>query len=169
MGTIISLTAQAVKLIRVTKPNTEFTSVTGTTVETVTGSILIPRGTVTAGSLLELTARVSKTGITGTLISRIFINDTNNLVSPNVIGSTPIMGITTVGVQIQRTIDVIDTSTANVMKLITGAFIDSTSDTQAITSLPVDWSIDQYIILTVANGSATDSSVGATLALKIFK
>lgn len=171
MGTIISsASAQAVKLIRITKPGTEFTSVTGTLSETITGSIEIPANTVAPGNLLELTARAGKTGTAGTLQMRIYINDTNDLTTPAILGSTPVMGATSLAGQLQRTIDVLDSGTANIVRLSTsGAYIDATNDTQSLQSVVTDWTVTQYIILALTNGSAADSSVGAILALKIFK
>lgn len=171
MGTIISsASAQSVKLIRITKPGTEFTSITGTLSESKTGVILIPAGTVTAGSLLELTARASKTGTAGTFQMRIYINDAPDLSTPSILGSTPVMGATSLAGQLQRTIDVLDSGTANIVRLsASGAYIDTINDTQSLQSVVTDWTIDQYIILALTNGSTADSSVGAILALKIFK
>lgn len=171
MGTIISSASpQSVKLIRIDKPSSQFTSITGTLSESKTGSILIPAGTVTAGSLLELTARASKTGTAGTLQMRIYINDAPDLTTPSILGSTPVMGATSLAGQLQRTIDVLDSGTANIVRLsASGAYIDATNDTQSLQSVVTDWTIDQYIILALTNGSTADSSVGAILALKIFK
>jgi hypothetical protein len=167
MGTIISsASAQTVKLMRVDN----FTAVTGTTVRTISGSLLIPANTLVGGEILELTTRVEKTGTSSSYEARVFINNAIDINSPaQTLAFSPTIAAGSLSAQLERTIDILDNATAACFRLGSGSFTDSTSDIYSISNINVDWTVDQYIILAIQNGNSADSTIGAGMFLKIFK
>lgn len=169
MGTTVSFTsAQTVKLLKANS----FTAVTGTTTRTISGSLLIPANTIVGGEILELTARVNKTGAVASYLLSVYINEIVDIAAPPAqrIAITPSLNAAVLSAQLQRTIDVRDNATISSLRLASGSFTDSTFDVNNnVETYSVDWTVDQYIMLAIENGSTADSTIGAGMFLKIFK
>jgi hypothetical protein len=170
MGTIIS-SAPPAKISSIIAVD-GFTSITGTTANTLTGSILIPAGTIIdlPGTTAELTARAIKTGVNNTAILRIYINTTSSLSGATLLATGGAPGATDLFQQLERTMFIgkspINTKVAPPTSPL---FSDNGRSTTAESSIVIDWSVPQYIILAVQNASTLDTSIGTGLILKIYK
>ena len=166
MGTIIS-SAPPAKIKTFFKAS-NFTPYTGTT-ERVTGTVLIPAGTVNGiATVIEITARAIKTGVAGTLAVRIYANSTDELSGAILLG-TFVGGATDIFLQLSRTL-FIGKDATKVFSPSAGAFpSDDTKSTAAEVNEAVDWESDQYIILSIQNAAAGDSSVGSGIMVKTYK
>lgn len=171
MGTIIS-SASASTVKNFSKVSS-FTASTGVTTNDLTGSILIPAGTITItpeGLSAELTGRAVKTGVNGTVTVRMYANTTNSLSGAILLGSSPAAAAPSLYVQLSRTL-FIGKSPVGTKILQAGgaAYTDDTNFTGAEATAAVDWTVDQYIILAVQNASTLDSTIGSGIIFKIYK
>ena len=168
MGTIISSSTPT--KIKTFFKAANFTPYTGTT-ERVTGTVLIPAGTVNGiATVIEITARAIKTGVAGTLAVRIYANSTDGLGGAVLLG-TFAGSATDIFVQLSRTLFIGKSPTdTKVFSPSAGAFpSDDTKSTAAEVNEAVDWGSDQYIILSIQNAAAGDSSVGSGIMVKTYK
>lgn len=166
MGTIISSSTPT--KIKTFFKAANFTPYTGTT-ERVTGTVLIPAGTVNGiATVIEITARAIKTGVAGTLAVRIYANSTDGLGGAVLLG-TFAGSATDIFVQLSRTL-FIGKDATKVFSPSAGAFpSDDTKSTAAEVNEAVDWGSDQYIILSIQNAAAGDSSVGSGIMVKTYQ
>ena len=171
MGTIISSSTPT--KIKTFFKAANFTPYAGTTSERVTGSVLIPAGTVNSigigvENVIEITARAIKTGVVGTLAVRIYANSTDELSGAILLG-TFVGGATDIFLQLSRTL-FIGKDATKVFSPSAGAFpSDDTKSTAAEVNEAVDWESDQYIILSIQNAAAGDSSVGSGIMVKTYQ
>lgn len=155
----------------ITEINTTGTASSGTA-ETITYSILIPANTMSVG-IYDAITRVNKTGTAGTVTVKMYANDTNNLTTPILIGST-VSTATGRYLPLQKFIDIkvldgtgLGTEVAN--NVNSASFQNDLSqhgNTAGMSNVAIDWTIDQYLIVTVTNANAGDSSTGTFLILK---
>lgn len=172
MGTIIS-SAPPAKILSIFNPD-DFSAVTGTTVETITGSVLIPANTTTNSynsvGVAELTARILKTGILGGTTLRVHTNTVDNLTGAILLATAGGALAADLFHQISRTLFIakspIDTKVALRSAQI---YSDDSRFTTVESANAIDWSVDQYIILTVQNANAADSTIGSGILFKIYK
>lgn len=149
-----------------------FTAVTGGTANTLTGSVLIPANTVSfdfPGSIAEITARAIKTGVAGLTTLRIYINTDNSLSGATLLATGGIATATDLFQQVSRTL-FIGKGPVNVKTALTSAqlYSDDTRTTTTESSVVVDWTSPQYIILAVQNAAAGDSTTGSGIFVKIY-
>lgn len=129
-------------------------SVTGTVSETILKSLLIPANTVKTGSVVELNFKLSTTGY---YILKCGISPTP------VIGATfyPILWIGTGSTfsQYERKIHVIDQTLSSqyIVNLLQGS--DDTVQSINQTNSAIDWSVDNYFIITAALTSISDTAI----------
>lgn len=138
---------------------TESTAVTGTTAETIIENITIPANTYVSGGILRLyNLKVRKVGTNGlTTAMRIYIGPNSN----NLTGATLIATYSSVASNI-ITIEMLRTFTATTSALLgfnsgSSSAVDTGNGTVARSSTTVDWSIAQYIIITIQPANASDS------------
>lgn len=133
------------------------TTVTGTTTETLSRSLLIPANSFSSNGMLELICRMTKTGTAGTSTVRIFKNTSNTLTGATVIGvlasattatSLYIQGIRTFRIN-SNTISGLQTGTVQTNDNITAPFLLSTTFTT---------NVDNYILFSIQLASTTDSA-----------
>lgn len=155
----------------ITEINTTGTASVSTT-ETITYSVLIPANTMSVG-VYDAIARVNKTGTAGIVTINMYINDTNNLTTPILIGRS-ISTATARYMPLQKFIDIkvlngtgLGTEVANNANSATfpNDYIQH-GNTAGMSNVAIDWTIDQYLIVTVTNAIASDSSTGTFLILK---
>jgi hypothetical protein len=169
MGTIISSTPP-VKISSIFAVD-GFTSITGTTANTLTGSILIPAGTIVIqpGTTAELTARVIKTGVAGITTLRIYVNTTDSLSGATLLATGAAATAADLFQQLKRTMFIgKNPINTKVLSTTTGLYSDNARSTSE-SSIVIDWTVPQYIILAVQNASTLDTSIGTGLILKIYK
>jgi hypothetical protein len=164
MGTIIS-TSAAAKISAFFKV-ASFTAITGITTESKTGSVLIPANTIIdTGAGIEITARAIKTGVAGTLTARIYANTTDDLSGAVLLGTFVGSG-TDVFVQLSRTLFIGKLGTKVFSPSATAFSSDDTRFTAAEVNQSINWADPQYIILSIQNSAAGDSSVGSGIMVK---
>jgi hypothetical protein len=171
MGTVIS--SASISSLKPIFKVTDFTASTGVTTNDLTGSIIVPANTVTvppAGNVVEITARAVKTGTNGTVTIRVYANTTNSLSGATLLASSPAAAAANLYVQLSRTA-FIGKSPVGTKILQAGgqAYSDDTAFTGAEATAAVDWTVDQYIILAVQNGSTLDSTIGSGILFKLYK
>jgi hypothetical protein len=148
---------------------TDGTAVTGTTVGTLTSSILIPANTVSTGDIIYIKTRVRKTGTAGTLVTRMYVN-TSAAIGGSLVGTSATAAATSLYFQYARTLAV--KSSTNTETMAGNGNInpdDNTSLTVAVSANNIDWTQNQYLIVSVQNGSTADSSRSSFIHAQINK
>lgn len=148
---------------------TDGTAVTGTTVGTLTSSILIPANTVSTGDIIYVKTRVRKTGIAGILVTRMYVN-TSAAIGGSLVGTSATAAATSLYFQYARTLAV--KSSTNTETMAGNGNInpdDNTSLTVAVSTNNIDWTQNQYLIVSVQNGSTADSSRSSFIHAQINK
>lgn len=148
---------------------TDGTAVTGTISSTKTGSILIPANTVTTGDLLYIKTRIRKTGTAGVLTTRMYIN-TSDAIGGSLIGTSAAAAAATLYFQYSRTLAV-KTST-NTESMAGNGNVnadDNTALTVAVSTSNIDWTVNQYLVVAVQNGSTADTSRSSFIHVQVNK
>lgn len=137
----------------------ESTAVTGTTTETIIENITIPANTYLSGGILRLyNLKIRKVGTVGvTTAMKIYIGPNSN----NLTGATLIATYSSLASNIV-TIEMLRTFTATTTALLgfgsgSSAAVDTGTGTTARSSTTVDWTANQYIIITIQPASSSDS------------
>ena len=145
------------------------TNVTGTTSNTLSASLLIPANTLTTGSLMDLSVRFRKTGTAGNFTANVYINITN------AIGGSAIMNIAGIGNtvlwgRVIRT-GVVKSATSTEFVPTSWTFSSdiAVSGTAALASLNIDWTVDQYIVVSFQNVSSADTTFCSLISAQIKK
>jgi hypothetical protein len=145
------------------------TGVTGTTVSTLTNSILIPANSVSTGDMIYIKTRVRKTGTLGTLVVRMYVNTTATI-GGSLIATSGANANTTLYFQYARTLAV-KTST-NTESMAGNANINADDNiglTVAVSTSNIDWTVDQYLIVAVQNGNIGDTTRGSFIHVQVHK
>ncbi len=148
---------------------TDGTAVTGTTSSTLTGSILIPANTVAVGDIIYVKMRIRKTGTGGTVTTRMYVN-TSAAIGGSLIATSATAAATTLYFQYSRTLAV--KSTINTESMAGNLNVnadDNTSVTVAVSASNINWTVDQYLIVAVANSSLTDVTRSSFIHAQINK
>jgi hypothetical protein len=145
---------------------TDGTAVTGTTANTYTDSVLIPANSVAVGDVITFRNRVRKTGTAGLLSVRAYVNTSATIGGANVAISSN--ATTTRVSQMIRTLAV-KSSTNTESFPISGIFTDDTQTGTVVVSSNIDWTIDQYLVISVQNTSAADSTISSFIHVQINK
>jgi len=145
------------------------TGVTGTTTSTLTSSVLIPANTVAVGDIIIVKTRVRKSGTAGTLVTRMYVN-TSAAIGGSLIATSAAAAAPGVYFQYNRTLAV--KTTTNTETMAGNANVnadDNTSLTIAVSTNNIDWTVDQYIIVAVQNGSTADTSRSSFIHVQVNK
>ncbi len=169
MATGISLVAP-VKISSIFNVN-GFTAITGSTANTLTGSVLIPANTIIElpGTVAELTARAIKTGVIGTATLRVYVNTTESLSGAILLATGAVATGADLYQQLERTMFIAKASTYTRVASTTFGLYSDNNRATAESTVVVDWSVDQYIILAIQNASTLDTSIGSGIIFKIYK
>lgn len=142
-------------------------TLTGTTSITLINSALIPANSVSVGDLIEIMARAQRDTTTGTATNYVYINTSNTLA-----------GATLVGTQ---------SSASGYFSILRNLFVRSASDTEtllstasssndisativtSISSLNIDWTVNQYIIQAFANAAVGNNTTSRGLIVNRFR
>jgi hypothetical protein len=137
------------------------TAVTGNTNNNKVVSVLIPANTITVGAIVEIKARVGKTGGAGITTLRVYANTADSIVTP-----APTLVITSATASIGQVYNGMDRSA-----IVKSATVTQTAQANAsiqtdasvgnatLTNSNIDWTVNQYLIFAIQNGSAADSTV----------
>lgn len=136
---------------------TDGTAVTGTLVETISRSLLIPANTFTTDGMLEVVARVLKTGTLAGQSVRIYKNTSNTLTGATLIGLV-LSNSTQLFAQPIRTFR-INSNTLTGLTTSTVTSVDYAQNGNTETSTTFTTSVDNYIIFAIQLAGTSDSSV----------
>lgn len=144
----------------------ESTAVTGTTAETIIENITISANTFASGGIIRsYNNKFRKVGNNGTLAVRLYIGPTAN----NLTGATPIGSFTGI-IASQNFAEMLRTFTATTSGILgfsatQSAAVDTGNSSAGRLSASIDWSVNQYFMITVQLGSGSDSVslIGASL------
>jgi hypothetical protein len=132
-------------------------TVSGTASETLVKSVLIPANTFTAGDLVFVRSIGNKSGTGGIFTVKIRTNTVNDLTgSPTTVGYLQTTGGTTVYNSVQRSMIIKNASTQTYSSSLS---TDEGAATTGRNLLSINWTIDQYIIITLQNVSIADTSL----------
>jgi hypothetical protein len=132
------------------------TASSGTT-NTISISVLIPANTFALDDVIRINHRVRATGVLGIRETRIYAN-TTNAIAGAVLVSTASLTSTTLAANMQRFLAIKNASTnTEVVTATTNQLTDYASFTTAVSTLAINWTVDQYIIFAVNAINAADS------------
>jgi hypothetical protein len=162
-GQMLSSTGTSIQWSEVTfwtafKTTTTSSAVTGTTSETIVFSQLVTGGTFDIDDVLTWTVGINKTGNNATMTVRIYVNDTNDLTTPQLWGTFPIASN---GIYTLMTREIAfkgSVSSQKVANETTSVLNDYSSgfNTTPLTS-SVNFANDQYFIVTCQPNSSSDT------------
>jgi len=147
---------------------TDGTAVTGTTVSTLTTSVLIPANTVTTGDILYIKTRVRKTGTAGTMIQRYYIGTQSSVTGTSLVGLSSTAAATTVTFTMQRTI-VVKSATQSEFFGISNTLNtdDGQASTIAVSTANIDWTQNQFFIIGIQPSNAADTVRASMIQIRI--
>ncbi len=136
---------------------TDGTAITGTTTETISRSLLIPANTFTTDGMLEVLARMTKTGALGTSNMRIYKNTSNTLTGATLIAST---GSNTAAIVFNQAIRNfrINSNTLSGFSANSSQTFDYASSSSALSSTTFTTNVDNYILFSIQLANILDSA-----------
>jgi hypothetical protein len=136
------------------------TPVNGTTVETFCKAMLIPANTFAVGDIPMLTVRFIKgTSSLGNITGKIYVNTVASYSSgsPILLATTPAQIASTRSFATMRNIAIQSATESIVTSATTANSIEEAVTAAAETTMNIDWTIDQYIVVTITLGSGSDT------------
>ena len=127
------------------------------TSNTISISVLIPANTFAVDDVIRINHRVRATGTTTTRETRIYVNTSASLTGATLI-STASLASTTLAANMQRFLAIKNATTnTEVVTATTNQLTDYNNFTTAVSTLLINWTVDQYIIFAVNALNAADS------------
>jgi hypothetical protein len=148
---------------------TDGTAVTGTTNITYTDGVLIPANSVSVGDIVEFRTRVRKVGAAGSMVQRTYIGVNNSLTAANLIATSTNPGSTLLTNQMTRTLVVKSATQSEVIPTTTALGSDDGAASIVVSIVNIDWTIDQYFVVSIQNASSGDTSRSSFLQVKIYE
>lgn len=132
------------------------TTVTGTLSETITQSVLIPANTFKLYDIFGIEARLRKQNTNGTTILKLRLGSANTIAGTYQVAIMSGSSTQTL-VPITRRA-VIQSISAATIFVSTGTTLNSDifMDNQGYNTIPIDWQVDNYLLLTAQLGSTLD-------------
>jgi hypothetical protein len=145
------------------------TAVTGVIVNTYSKGLLIPANSRTANDVVQVDFQVTKTGAAGNVQLRFYWNTTNDLSgSPILLGTSPNGAALWLAFSRLLSIEVAN-GTGNATKVaptsITTLATGYGTSTTTTSTVAIDWTANGYLICSILNSNAADSSVCHMLKL----
>jgi hypothetical protein len=135
---------------------TDGTASSGTS-NTISISVLIPANTFAVDDVIRINHRVRATGILAIRETRIYAN-TTNAIAGAVLISTASLTNTILAANMQRFLAIKNATTnTEVITATTNLLTDYNNLTTAVSTLAINWTVDQYIIFAVNAINAADS------------
>lgn len=138
-----------------------------TSESTALKSYLIPANALATGTL-ELYASTTKTGSSGTTDVKVYYNTTNSLSGATQIAAT-VSGTASRNIPLSRTFNIKADNTINGFGFTTAIASDAANSNLALSSASFTPSTAYYILITLTNSSATDTSTIKAVQLKFNK
>jgi len=135
------------------------TAVTGTISNTFCKAMLVPANTFVVGDVPMLTTRIIKgTSGLGTITARVYVNTVANISgSPILLATTPAQIASTRSFATMRNISIESATESIVTSATTANSIEEAVTAAAETTMNIDWTIDQYIVVSIQLGSGSDN------------
>jgi hypothetical protein len=136
------------------------TAVTGTTSNTFCKAMLVTANTFVVGDVPMLTTRIIKgTSGLGTITARVYVNTVANISggSPILLATTPAQIANTRSFATMRNISIESATESIVTSATTANSIEEAVTAAAETTMNIDWTIDQYIVVSIQLGSGSDT------------
>ena len=145
------------------------TAVTGVIVNTYSKGLLIPANSRTANDVVQVDFQVTKTGAAGNVQLRFYWNTTNDLSgSPILLGTSPNGAALWLAFSRLLSIEVAN-GTGNATKVapttVTTLATGYGTNTTTTSTVFIDWTANGYLICSILNSNAADSSVCNMLKL----
>ena len=123
--------------------NATLQSVTGTTNNTILQSLLVPAGTYAPGTVVRAQVRGVKAGANGAATFRLYYNTSVNLTGAQQVFIQNAAAATTFW-QVERTLNVISATNTQLFGVASALASDTVLSAVAVSSLNIDWTVDQY-------------------------
>jgi hypothetical protein len=120
-------------------------------------SVLIPANTITAGDVVLFKVRYRKIGTNAAANYRIVVNTTLNLTGAQIVAQYN-GGATILYSELSRTAAVKGAETEVFPPAVTNTPSDVNISTIAVTKLTIDWTVNQFIMYSILNSSASDTT-----------
>ena len=120
-------------------------------------SVLIPANTITTGDVVLFKARYRKVNANGAANYRISVNTTLNLTGAQIVAQFN-SGLTILYTDLSRTAAVKGGTTEVFNTSITNVQDDVNTSTSAVSTLTIDWTVNQYVMYSILNSSASDTT-----------
>jgi hypothetical protein len=155
-GVTSSIQTQLNNKVTVFASATDGTASSGTT-NTISISVLIPANTFALDDVIRINHRVRTTGTAGIRETRVYAN-TTNAIAGAVLVSTASLPATILATNLQRFLAVKNATTNTEVVTATSSLLtDYNVITTAVSTLAINWTVDQYIIFAVVVVNAADS------------
>ena len=152
--------------------NTDDNSNTGSTSEAIVKAVLIPANTISAGKIIDVKYRINRiSGSAGNIHSKIRIS-TSAAPSPvsgatNIASAYPLATIQSFE-GFTRTFNCKSATSTTAANGTSPLASDIGIVATARDSFNIDWTVDQYLLFTLINGSAADTSAIVLIFIQIF-
>ena len=153
---------QIYKSLRITQDSS---TITGTTSETILSSVLIPANTFSVNDVINLEIRCKKASATGVTSHRIRLNTSNSLSGATLAGIVS-NNNTVLMPTFSRNLVIKSSTNTEVMGTSATFSTDIGSITSAISSINIDWTIDQYIIISVQPSVSAETNILSYLLIE---
>jgi len=148
------------------KSTTDGTNVTGVTADTLTYSGLIPANSVSVGDILRFFSFTEYTGTTSNRRARAYINTSASLSGATLLASTPNATGTTRTILFDRYLGVKSSSVTRVHSATALEYDGTTNGVNVWTTANIDWTINQYFIISIQLANATDAGLSSFITLE---
>jgi hypothetical protein len=148
--------------IRTLIDTTDSATLTGVTTENLRKTILIPANTFTTGDIIRVRARARKTGTAGSGTMRLRINTDP---APATITTVPLLGTYATAAnsnlfwQFKRDGVIKSSTITEFSPAATAGSSDDGAYSVVVSNLNINWSVDQYLHLSLQNSSAADTTI----------
>lgn len=147
----------ASKIINVIQ-STDGTTVTGTTNNTLSSTILIPANTVAVGDAITLKVRAVKVGTVGTSRVFVYVNTAGTIAGGGLIATGPNAAAANIFHQLSREFVIQSSTVTQGFPSSTALISDDVNTSVTITNSNIDWTVNQYFVFSITNGSTSDST-----------
>lgn len=145
------------------KSTIDGTSVTGTAI-TISDSKLIVANSLTAGDILEVNCGFSKLVVTANLSIRLYINTSNSLTGATQLGIYTTTATLFAGC-LGRIFYIKSATNTDSFSTTTAAFNPDSANSSVTTSLNIDWTVSQYLIIAISHSAGTSNNSFSTFLL----
>jgi hypothetical protein len=120
-------------------------------------SVFVPANTISTGDVVLFKARYRKVGANAAANYRITVNTTLNLTGAQIVGQFN-SGLTILYTDLSRTAAVKGGTTEVFNTSITNVQDDVNTSTSAVSTLTIDWTVNQYVMYSILNSSSADTT-----------